>query len=138
MVAIAKGSADLHPLLATKHVFGERVAVGALDKDGRRDVSLINPRSHRQGDGDSQKAPQVLAHLIQTKVDSSPLSLDSEKPLNFTSLSTQTEGFSVSDLRDFVGRAVQEAVARSLKGAGSSETEVRRHYHPLRHLLDLF
>lgn len=61
---------------------------------------------------------------MRSKVETSPLELDPSKALNFTSLSTQTEGYSVSDLKDLVGRAVQTSLSRSLDEGRSSSIEV--------------
>jgi len=39
---------------------------------------------------------------------------DAEFPLNFAALATQTEGYSATDLQDFVARAVHQAAIRSV------------------------
>lgn len=41
---------------------------------------------------------------------------DPAQPLNFTALATQTDGYSATDLRDLVGRAIHEAVVRTTSG----------------------
>jgi len=44
----------------------------------------------------------------------SDLSLDPTQPLNYVALATQTEGYSATDLRDLVSRAVHQAAIRLL------------------------
>ncbi|KAG6885000.1 hypothetical protein C0993_006651 [Termitomyces sp. T159_Od127] len=39
--------------------------------------------------------------------------LDTESPLNYTALATQTEGYSVIDLQDLVGRAIHQVAIRA-------------------------
>ena len=43
VIATAKGEAEVNPLLAGKHVFGDKVSLGGLDKEGRREVSRPGP-----------------------------------------------------------------------------------------------
>ena len=51
----------------------------------------------------------------------SDLSLDPTQPLNYVALATQTEGYSATDLRDLVSRAVHQAAIRLLaNGPGGS------------------
>ncbi|KAL7412756.1 P-loop containing nucleoside triphosphate hydrolase protein [Mrakia frigida] len=101
VIATAKGEADVNPLLGGKHLFGEKVSLGGLAKEGRR---------------------EVLAWLVDLKLNSSPLKLDDRgRAINFVELAGKTEGYSVSDLGDLVGRAVQEGVVRSM---GSRDGEV--------------
>ena len=38
VIATAKGEADVNSLLGTKHLFGEKVSLGGLNKEGRREV----------------------------------------------------------------------------------------------------
>lgn len=49
----------------------------------------------------------------------SDLSQDPTQPLNYVSLATQTEGYSATDLRDLVGRAVHQAAIRTLGGSSN-------------------
>lgn len=49
---------------------------------------------------------------MKTHLDTSDLVEDSEHPLNFTALATQTEGYSATDLKDLVARAVHRAAMR--------------------------
>jgi peroxin-1 len=43
VIATAKGEADVNPLLGGKHLFGEKVSLAGLNKDGRREVSRPLP-----------------------------------------------------------------------------------------------
>ena len=56
---------------------------------------------------------QVLAHLVKEHMDASDITQDPTAPLNYTALATQTEGYSVTDLKDLVARAVHRAAIRS-------------------------
>ena len=56
---------------------------------------------------------KILSQLVQTQMESSDLVLDTSAPLNYTALATQTEGYSVTDLKDLVSRAIHRAVIRS-------------------------
>lgn len=60
---------------------------------------------------------------------SSDITQDPSAPLNYTALATQTEGYSVTDLKDFVARAVHRAAIRSspLEGGDDSQ-QVRPSY----------
>ena len=40
VIATASSSSSLHPLLNTKHIFGETIKIPALTKEKRRDVGL--------------------------------------------------------------------------------------------------
>ena len=71
---------------------------------------------------------QVLAHLVQSHMDTSDIIQDSGAPLNFTALATQTEGYSVTDLKDLVARAVHRAAIRSFQpqpGSPEDHQQVR-------------
>jgi len=46
---------------------------------------------------------------------------DARSPLNYTALATQTEGYSATDLQDFVARAVHQAAIRSVKNTDDAE-----------------
>lgn len=54
-----------------------------------------------------------MSQLVRTRIESSDLTMDPSTPLNFTSIATQTEGYSVTDLEDLVSRAIHQAVIRS-------------------------
>lgn len=47
---------------------------------------------------------------------------DPAQPLNFTALATVTDGYSATDLRDLVGRAIHEAALRCSKGGKGQVT----------------
>ena len=46
-------------------------------------------------------------------MESSDITQEPSAPLNYTALATQTEGYSVTDLKDLVARAVHRAAIRS-------------------------
>ena len=46
-------------------------------------------------------------------MNSSDITQDPSAPLNYTALATVTEGYSVTDLKDLVARAVHRAAIRS-------------------------
>ena len=57
---------------------------------------------------------QILEQSLQQRLASAQsLSLDSVQAPNALALATQTEGYSATDLRDLVGRAVHVAVSRA-------------------------
>ena len=66
---------------------------------------------------------QVLAHLVQSHMDTSDITPDPDAPLNYTALATQTEGYSVTDLKDLVARAVHRAAIRSSQLASSVSSD---------------
>lgn len=53
-----------------------------------------------------------MSQLIRERVDTSSIAEDPARPVNFTALATQTEGYSVTDLKDLVARAVHQAAIR--------------------------
>jgi peroxin-1 len=42
------------------------------------------------------------------------IDLSSHAPVNFTELSTQTEGYSITDLKDLVSRAIHQVAMRAV------------------------
>ncbi|RPD58266.1 AAA-domain-containing protein [Lentinus tigrinus ALCF2SS1-7] len=92
LLAAAESQASLHPLLNASHVFQEIVHLKPPSKDARK---------------------EVLGHLVKEHMDSSDITQDPAAPLNYTALATQTEGYSVTDLKDLVARAVHRAAIRS-------------------------
>ncbi|KAG8958543.1 Peroxisome biosynthesis protein pex1 [Tulasnella sp. 419] len=94
ILATCQSQSSLHPLLASSHMFSSRVTLKAPDKNARRDI---------------------LTRIVQDKLRSSDMKESEEDPLNYVALATQTEGYSATDLRDLVGRAVHQAALRSSK-----------------------
>ncbi|KZV94281.1 AAA-domain-containing protein, partial [Exidia glandulosa HHB12029] len=93
VIVTAKGTANLHPLLATSHLFGVHLGLKSPGREARR---------------------EILATLISTHLStSSHLELDPTEPPNYISLAGTTEGYSVSDLEDLVKRSVGCAVERA-------------------------
>ncbi|KAH9939712.1 AAA-domain-containing protein [Epithele typhae] len=111
LLAAAESQASLHPLLNSSHLFQEAVHLKPPSKDARKEVLYLD-----QVDTPfrSQCTFQVLAHLVQAHIDTSDITQDPVHPLNFTALATQTEGYSVTDLKDLVARAVHRAAIRSM------------------------
>ena len=56
-------------------------------------------------------------------MDTSDIVQDPSAPLNYTALATQTEGYSVTDLKDLVARAVHRAAIRSSQLDGNEESQ---------------
>ncbi|KAG7090976.1 hypothetical protein E1B28_010043 [Marasmius oreades] len=92
LLATAPSAAALHPLISTAHIFEEVVNVTPPNKDARRDI---------------------LSRLVQNHLSAAKeLQQDTESPLNFTYLATQTEGYSATDLQDLVSRAIHQVVMK--------------------------
>ncbi|KAH9946561.1 AAA-domain-containing protein [Amylocystis lapponica] len=92
LLAGAESQAALHPSLNSAHIFQEVVGLKPPRKDARKDI---------------------IEELVLERMDTSDIIQDPAAPLNFTALATQTEGYSVTDLKDFVSRAVHRAAIRS-------------------------
>lgn len=57
--------------------------------------------------------PKILSQIVNDRLDNSEdMEEDSESPLNFTFIATQTEGYSATDLQDLVARAMHQAAVR--------------------------
>lgn len=69
---------------------------------------------------------QILSQITQSHIDSSELRLDPEHSINFTAIATQTEGYSATDLKDLVARAVHRAAIRIADREQEDDFEVRR------------
>ncbi|KAH9846022.1 AAA-domain-containing protein [Lenzites betulinus] len=104
LLAAAESPAALHPLLNSSHIFKEVVHLKPPSKDARK---------------------EVLAHIVEDHMASSDIVQDPAAPLNYTALATQTEGYSVTDLKDLVARAVHRAAIRSsqLDSNGTDESQ---------------
>ncbi|KAI0349828.1 AAA-domain-containing protein [Trametes cingulata] len=104
LLAGAESQAALHPLLNSSHIFKEVVHLKPPSKDARK---------------------EVLAHLVQEHMALSDVVQDPAAPLNYTALATQTEGYSVTDLKDLVARAVHRAAIRSTSAQAESPDNSR-------------
>ncbi|KAF5345345.1 hypothetical protein D9758_008461 [Tetrapyrgos nigripes] len=95
VLATASSSAALHPLISTAHIFEEVVNLMPPNKDARKDIltKIVNDRFAGSKD----------------------LRSDPDSPINFTYLSTQTEGYSATDLQDLVSRAVHQMTMRIMR-----------------------
>ncbi|KAF8813732.1 AAA-domain-containing protein [Phlegmacium glaucopus] len=93
LLATAESTASLHSLINSFHIFKEVIHVTTPNKEGRRDI---------------------LARIVQDRLDSAKdLRQDQESPINFSALSTQTEGYSATDLKDLVARAIHQVAMRA-------------------------
>lgn len=104
LLATAESTASLHPLINSLHIFTEVIHVTTPNKEGRRDM---------------------LARIVQDHLDSAKdLTLDQKSPINFTALSILTEGYSPTDLKDLVARAIHQVAMRaSVPGVKSVLTQ---------------
>ncbi|KIM45052.1 hypothetical protein M413DRAFT_441700 [Hebeloma cylindrosporum] len=92
LIATSDSTASLHPLINSAHVFKEVVHVTAPNKDARRDI---------------------LSRLVLDRLKiAKDITMNPESPVNFTELSTQTEGYSATDLKDLVARAIHQVAMR--------------------------
>ncbi|KAF8995495.1 P-loop containing nucleoside triphosphate hydrolase protein [Cyathus striatus] len=99
LIVTATSTAALHPLLNSTHVFKEVVHVQAPNKNARRDI---------------------LKRIVEDRlVVANDITQDPDKPLNFTALATQTEGYSATDLQDLVARAVHQVAIRAASPVSS-------------------
>ncbi|KAF8608223.1 AAA-domain-containing protein [Ceratobasidium sp. AG-I] len=92
LLASCQSPSALHPLLGSSHVFAHKVQLRAPDKAARRDI---------------------LSRIVKRRFATSDLGSDPEKALNYVALATDTEGYSATDLKDLVGRAIHAAAVRS-------------------------
>jgi peroxin-1 len=92
LIATAESQSALHPLFSVSHLFKQIVHLKPPDKNTRK---------------------QILTQVVQRRLEAARnLEIDAERPLNFVSLATETEGYSATDLQDLVARAVHQAVIR--------------------------
>lgn len=61
---------------------------------------------------------------MRERMDTSSIAEDPIRPVNFTALATQTEGYSVTDLKDLVARAVHQAAIRCSATADTDDISV--------------
>ncbi|KAG6920030.1 hypothetical protein DXG01_010098 [Tephrocybe rancida] len=93
LLATATSSASLHPLVNASHVFREELKVKPPNNDARKDI---------------------IEHIVLGRLATAQdIRLNTESPLNYVALATQTEGYSVTDLQDLVGRAVHQVAIRA-------------------------
>ncbi|KAF8895717.1 P-loop containing nucleoside triphosphate hydrolase protein [Gymnopilus junonius] len=93
ILATAESTSSIHPLINTAHVFKEVVHVTPPNKEARRDI---------------------LSRLVHERLKiAKDITQDPDTPINFTEISTQTEGYSATDLKDLVARAIHQVAMRS-------------------------
>ncbi|KAG6889103.1 hypothetical protein C0995_003672 [Termitomyces sp. Mi166 len=100
LLATATSTASLHPLVKSAHIFQEEIKVKPPNSDARRDI---------------------IKSIVDTRLAAArDIRLNPESPLNYTALATQTEGYSVIDLQDLVGRAIHQVAVRAADGTQSA------------------
>jgi peroxin-1 len=110
LLATADSTASIHSFLNSAHIFKEIVHVTPPNKDARRDVS---PHLFLMNHIDVFSF-QILHRLVQDRLAvAKDIIQDPETPINFTELSTQTEGYSATDLKDLVARAIHEVAMKA-------------------------
>ncbi|EJD40467.1 AAA-domain-containing protein [Auricularia subglabra TFB-10046 SS5] len=111
VIAVAKGTANLHPLLSTSHIFGLHLTLAPPNLDARRDI---------------------LSELVKEHIAQSDLQLDVEDVINYVALATTTEGYSATDLKDLVAGAVHHAAMRDRPALGARDFEhAQKEFVPL-------
>nr|ODO01145.1 peroxin-1 [Cryptococcus depauperatus CBS 7855] len=95
VIATATDSSTLHPLINTRHIFGETVKIPPLTKDIRQDVlrTLVKEKNVITYEGERKEASE----------------------LDYVHLGGITEGYSLADLTDLTAGAMQQAIIRSTK-----------------------
>lgn len=95
VLATATGSAGLHPLLTSKHIFGESMKIPPPRQETRR---------------------EILEAVVKSQQEDSPRAhCDEEEALDYVTLAQLTEGYAASDLNDFVTGALQQSMIRGAK-----------------------
>ncbi|KAH9485161.1 Peroxisome biosynthesis protein PAS1 [Psilocybe cubensis] len=93
LLATSDSTASLHPFINSSHIFKEVVHVTPPSKDARRDI---------------------LSRLVHDRLQmATDIHQDPDMNINYTELSTQTEGFSATDLKDLVARAIHQVAMRA-------------------------
>lgn len=88
------------------------------NNDARRDVSHSVPIQHIHLQND--ESFQIIKSIVDGRLAvAQDIRMDTESPLNYTALATQTEGYSVIDLQDLVGRAIHQVAIRAADGKQS-------------------
>ncbi|KAG8831700.1 Peroxisome biosynthesis protein pex1 [Serendipita sp. 399] len=87
VLAIAEGIPSLHKAISTGHSFSKVVTIKPPNKDTRA---------------------EILQHIVNG-IDSQP---DAHE-LNYMAIATRTEGYSASDLKDLINRAMHKATIRA-------------------------
>jgi len=77
---------------------------------------------------------QILSRLVQDRLNVAKDVLQSpEAPVNFTELATQTEGYSATDLKDLVARAMHQVAMRAINISSTKVPMPRNHILKLVH-----
>ncbi|KAI0796078.1 AAA-domain-containing protein [Abortiporus biennis] len=91
LLGSAESKQALHPTLSQCHAFLESIHLKPPTKEARK---------------------EILSKIVKSHLDTSDLIQDPDAPLNITSLAMETEGYSATDLKDLVARAVHQAAIR--------------------------
>ena len=97
--------------MSSAHVFSEVINVKNPNKDARRDVTISSSNLYC--------CSRVLTCFVRVDPEEDSRKTIGfsfgypESPINFTALAAQTEGYSTTDLQDYVARAVHRAAIRS-------------------------
>jgi peroxin-1 len=116
MIATSVSTTSIHPLLNSMHLFKEVVHIQPPNKHARRDVRvyLIVPCANHL------TFHQILYRIVESTLETAAdITIDSETPLNFIALATQTEGYSALDLQDLVSRAIHQVAMRSAQSGAT-------------------
>lgn len=106
VLATATGSASLHGLLTSKHIFGESMKVQPPKSDTRREILEVLVKAQEQSPGEAARSVVVVSEATE---------------LDYVTLATLTEGYSACDLNDFVTGANQQAMIRCTRGDPATE-----------------
>ena len=93
VVATCKGQEALHATLSQSHFFGAKVSLLAPDKDARK---------------------QIFQSILEKKLAGST-EMPITSKLDYTTVSTQTDGYLPVDLKDLVDRCIQQCAMRTTK-----------------------
>ncbi|KAK6908369.1 hypothetical protein I203_102370 [Kwoniella mangroviensis CBS 8507] len=104
VIVTATNITTLHPMLTAKHIFGQMLKIPPLTKETRQEILQLLV--------EHQPSPQT------PKINGDS---DREDDVDYVTLGGMTEGYSISDLVDLVGNAVQQSIVRSIKSGDKPE-----------------
>ncbi|ODO01366.1 hypothetical protein I350_06185 [Cryptococcus amylolentus CBS 6273] len=110
VIVTALDASTLHPLLNTRHIFGETVKVPALTKEVREEVlrGLVE---------ESQRTADGLVNGVEGGG-------EEEEEMDYVVLGGMTEGYAMSDLNDLLVGAIQQAVIRTTKSGETNQVNL--------------
>ncbi|OCF73124.1 peroxin-1 [Kwoniella mangroviensis CBS 8886] len=104
VIVTATNITTLHPMLTAKHIFGQMLKIPPLTKETRQEILQLLV--------EHQPSPQTPKINRES---------DREDDVDYVTLGGMTEGYSISDLVDLVGNAVQQGIVRSIKSGDKPE-----------------